>query len=422
RIFGEVEASEALLRWRPHRSKPVSVGVQLESGLLDLQVSSSYSPEELIAVMEAFRAKKKYHRLQDGSFIPVNSPDIEALITMADKLGIKPKDLAKERIHLPMYRALYLDSLAQEQEERILSYDGAFRTFVETFSVEQKSQKAFVKPSTVQAQLRPYQEEGFAWIRMLETYQFGGILADDMGLGKTLQVITALEASYQDGLAKPSLVVVPAALVYNWAEEFSKFAPNRKTVVIAGSKANRRKLLESLENDSVVITSYDLLKRDVELYESMVFGYHVIDEAQYIKNHKTAAAKSVKVIRSQFRLALTGTPVENRLSELWSIFDFVMPGFLYSYDQFKERWEEPIVKSQDQGAQEELQAMVSPFILRRLKRDVLKDLPDKIVEIKYSHMGDKQRKLYEGAVYQLQSQLSGQSAEEFATSKLQVLA
>ena len=171
----------------------------------------------------------------------------------------------------------------------------------------------------------------------------------------------------------------------------------------------------------MLITSYDLLKRDAALYEGREFLYQVLDEAQYIKNHATAAAKAVKVIKSRFRFALTGTPIENRLSELWSIFDYLMPGFLYGYDIFRREFEIPVVKNNDQEAMERLQRMVGPFILRRLKQDVLRDLPEKTEEVRYVQMTGKQRKLYDGQAIHLRSLLDHQSEEEFNNSRFQVL-
>ena len=189
-------------------------------------------------------------------------------------------------------------------------------------------------------------------MRTLARYHFGGILADDMGLGKTLQMIAVLLAAKLEGKTGTSLIVTPASLVFNWGEEFKKFAPELKVTLAAGTQAERQKRLEESVHSDVLITSYDLLKRDAALYEGREFLYQVLDEAQYIKNHTTAAAKAVKVIKSRFRFALTGTPIENRLSELWSIFDYLMPGFLYGYDTFRREFEIPVVKNNDQEAME----------------------------------------------------------------------
>ena len=201
--------------------------------------------------------------------------------------------------------------------------------------------------------MRGYQKTGYRWLKTLESCQFGGILADDMGLGKTLQAISFLLSAKKKGVT--SLIVAPSSLVFNWGEEFERFAPQMKVQLIAGDQQERQKKIESCAEYDVSITSYDLLKRDISYYKGKAFQYEIIDEAQYIKNHTTAAAKAVKVIDSQMRIAMTGTPIENRLSELWSIFDFLMPGFLYNYETFKKEIETPVVKNGDEGVMTRLQ-------------------------------------------------------------------
>ncbi len=270
--------------------------------------------------------------------------------------------------------------------------------------------------------LRNYQKNGYRWLRTLEAFKFGGILADDMGLGKTLQVIAVLLAAKQEGREGVSLVVAPASLVFNWGEELRRFAPELKFVLVTGTQGERRNKLEAYREADVLVTSYDLLKRDTELYEGKEFLYQIIDEAQYIKNHQTVAAKAVKVINSQIRYALTGTPIENRLSEIWSIFDYLMPGFLYKYEVFRRDFEAPIIKNQDEAAMERLKKMTSPFILRRLKRDVLKDLPDKIEKIHYVKFEKKQQELYDAQVVHMRQQIAGQDKAEFQKNKIQILA
>ncbi len=214
----------------------------------------------------------------------------------------------------------------------------------------------------------------------------------------------------------------PASLVFNWGEEIARFAPKLKTALISGNQEDRKRLIETAEKYDVLVTSYDLLKRDISNYEEINFQYEVIDEAQYIKNHTTEAAKAVKIIQAKHRYALTGTPIENRLSELWSIFDYLMPGFLYSYDAFKREFETPIVKNDDKEAMERLQKMVHPFILRRLKEDVLKDLPDKLEEVQYAKFEEEQQKLYDAQVLHMQQVLSEQDEADFQKNKLKILA
>lgn len=270
--------------------------------------------------------------------------------------------------------------------------------------------------------MRNYQKEGYRWLRVLEENCFGGILADDMGLGKTLQVITMLLAAKEEKKKGVSMIVCPASLVFNWGEEFAQFAPKLKVVLISGNQENRNRLISEAEKYDVLVTSYDLLKRDISNYEGIKFQYEVIDEAQYIKNHTTEAAKAVKIIAAKHKYALTGTPIENRLSELWSIFDYLMPGFLYSYDTFKREFETPIVKNDDEEAMNRLQKMVHPFILRRLKENVLKDLPDKLEEVQYAKFEKEQWKLYDAQIVHMQQVLAEQDESDFQKNKLKILA
>ncbi|MGZ1180888.1 DEAD/DEAH box helicase [Lactobacillus delbrueckii subsp. bulgaricus] len=266
--------------------------------------------------------------------------------------------------------------------------------------------------------LEEFDQDALEDVKLLAQHGFGGILADEMGLGKTLQVISLL-ASQKD---QPSLIVAPASLVLNWEAEFKKFAPEMKTLVLSGSKKERSGQLADLTDIDVVITSYDLLKRDIANYEPHTFAYEVIDEAQMIKNPRTAAAKSVSVVKAKHRFALTGTPIENRLSELWSIFNFVMPGFLKSYREFKKDFESPIVKEDDQDCLNRLSQMVGPFILRRLKKDVLKDLPDKLEEVRYVGVGKEQRRLYDAEIARLKNKVMAEDDEGIKCEQIEILA
>ena len=260
------------------------------------------------------------------------------------------------------------------------------------------------------------------WLRTLAGCGFGGILADEMGLGKTLQIIAVLLAEKQEGSIGTSLIICPASLVYNWAEEFHRFAPELTVCPVEGNQPERSEIIERSGKWDVLISSYDHLKRDVQTYEGKVFLYEVLDEAQFIKNQSTASAKAVKVIRAKHRFALTGTPIENRLSELWSIFDFLMPGFLYRYETFRKEMEKPIAKEGSEEASLRLKRMVSPFILRRLKTEVLKDLPEKVEESHIVRFGEEQQKLYDAQVLRMKNLLEKENEESFRKSKIQILA
>ncbi|MDD2503727.1 MAG: DEAD/DEAH box helicase, partial [Clostridia bacterium] len=232
------------------------------------------------------------------------------------------------------------------------------------------------------------------WLKTLSHYGLGGILADDMGLGKTLQILTLLLSDKEEGSSQPSLVIAPTSLIYNWEDEVQKFVPELTTVIITGTKAERKKLLRKIQDVDLVITSYPLIRRDKEDYGEYSFRYCIIDEAQHIKNPRSQTAKSVKSIGAKYRFALTGTPIENSLTELWSIFDFVMPGYLFSHSKFVTTYEKAIVKDQDKEASEELAAHIRPFVLRRLKNDVLKELPEKIESKMMTELTEEQKKVY----------------------------
>lgn len=421
--MGEVKCTERFRRLQSQSGKKLKwkVGVSLASGLLDLSVSADdISQEEVTDILQSYRARKKYHRLKNGIFLSLEDADIGALDEIVETLRLTPKDLKNKQIPIPIYRMLYLDKLLEEKEEWYVSRDAYFCKAVEGF--KNVSEAEYEVPDSLHDIMRNYQKVGYKWLRTLESMQFGGILADDMGLGKTLQVIAVLLSEKAAGRRNPSLIVTPASLVYNWEEEIRQFAPQLHTAVIAGTQEERMEKLEEYRQYDVLLTSYDLLKRDIAFYEGKQFFYHIIDEAQYIKNHTTAAAKAVKVIESKVRYALTGTPIENRLSELWSIFDFLMPGYLYGYETFRTDFEIPIIKYEEKEPMERLRRMTAPFILRRLKEQVLKELPDKLEENYYMQLNGEQQKLYHAQVLKMKQQIAMQDADTFRQNKIQILA
>lgn len=260
-------------------------------------------------------------------------------------------------------------------------------------------------PEQIKAVLRSYQNDGVHWLERLRSMHLSGILADDMGLGKTLQAIIAISQFKIHNPHSPTIIVAPTSLVYNWREEFHKFNPQLKVLAVDGTPAQRKKLQTEAKKFDVMITSYSLLQKDIEFYKTIPFGYAILDEAQHIKNRGTRNAKSVKMIQAGHRLILTGTPIENSLDELWSLFDFLMPGLLSSYDRFVEKY----IRNPGQGNaknMETLRRKVSPFILRRMKKDVLSDLPP-VSEISYHcHLSDVQRELYHSYAESAREELS----------------
>ena len=311
-------------------------------------------------------------------------------------------------------------------------------------------------PKGLNANLRTYQETGYKWLKTLDSYNFGGILADDMGLGKTIQLVSVI-LSYVESFnkteslnkvenlnkesannneesrnnsevitnkPKASLVICPSSLTLNWYNEIQKFAPSLKVLLINGGIQERKNKIKEIDNYNVVVTSYDLLKRDIDVHKSMnyMYKYIIADEAQYIKNNNTQNFKAIKDIKAETRYALTGTPIENSLSELWSIFDFVMPGYLFSYKKFKELYETPIVKGEDNQAMKRLKMLIEPFILRRIKEDVLTELPDKTITILNNEMEEEQAKVYMSYMSQVKEEIENEiSLNGFERSQIKIL-
>lgn len=260
-------------------------------------------------------------------------------------------------------------------------------------------------PKIIQADLRSYQQEGAHWLERLRSMHLNGILADDMGLGKTLQAIIAITQHVEDNPKSVSMVVCPTSLVYNWVEEVGKFNPKLKILAVDGTPAQRKKLIDGIKKHHVVVTSYSLLQKDIEHYKNVSFAYTILDEAQHIKNRGTRNAKSVKMIQASHKLILTGTPIENSLDELWSLFDFLMPGLLSTYDRFIEKY---VRNNNPSGGNclDSLRAKVTPFILRRMKKDVLEELPP-VAELTYHcHLSEIQKELYRSYAKSAREELS----------------
>lgn len=286
--------------------------------------------------------------------------------------------------------------------------------------------------------LRPYQKQGVAWLGFLRENGFGGILADEMGLGKTLQTLAHLKAvrSAERGvrnnlpdaptavphsaLRTPHLIVCPTSLVFNWVAEAKKFTPELKVLALHGP--DRHKLFEQVATSDIVVTSYALIRRDAEKYREIEFDTVVLDEAQHIKNRQTQNAQAVKSVRAQHRLVLTGTPLENSVLDLWSIFDFLMPGYLGAAQDFRERYELPIVKEKNVEAQARLARRLRPFLLRRLKKDVAADLPAKLEQVSFCELTSEQRGVYQQFLEATRKEvLEAVGAQGIAKSRMVVL-
>ena len=419
--LGEVYLSEDFKKLRVLPPPKVSVGVRTSGNWLELTIDADgMSGEDFARILSSYKQKKKFYRLKNGEFLRMEDQGILTVARLADGLMLSKADLQGQAIRLPGYRALYLDSILKEDRDITLYRDNLFKAVVRGMkSVEDND---FEVPAPLMPVLRGYQKTGFRWLKTLDQYGFGGILAEDMGLGKTIQVISVLLYEAAGEKHGQSLIICPASLVYNWENEIHTFGPGLNVLTVTGSAEEREEKLAGAGGYDVLITSYDLLKRDVGLYGQMEFRYQVIDEAQFIKNANTQSARAVKMIRARTKFALTGTPVENRLSELWSIFDYLMPGFLFSYAKFKAEYENPIVKEQGGEALTALHRLIGPFILRRLKNDVLKELPEKLETVVYSKFEKAQKELYTANAVSLKQKLEESSGSEYHREKLQVLA
>ena len=406
---GEVYLTDAFRNLQAAPPK-ISVGVSVHGSVLDLEVDTGEFPvDELRELLRSLHQKKRYHRLRDGRLLRLDD-SLEGLDELNDTLELSGAKLKNGHAEMPLYRAPTLDQALSGQNGLRFDRDDAFRRISRSFHAVRDSE--YTPPESLQKILRKYQRDGYRWLRTLDSYGMGGILADDMGLGKTVQVLSYLLAMRESGQRLPSLIVCPASLVLNWEEECKKFTPQLHSVVVDGDASHRAALAAQWEEADLVITSYDLLRRDEELYENQAFYACILDEAQAIKNHTTQKYKAVCRVHSQVRFALTGTPVENRLGELWSIFSFLMPGYLPPYKTFCNRFEKPIVQEENPDAVRRLNQLTGPFILRRMKSEVLRELPPKTENVRRIELETEQRKLYLAAVVEAREKLRAAKPED----------
>ncbi|CAM3229750.1 DEAD/DEAH box helicase [Paenibacillus taichungensis] len=426
---------------------PPKVRADLGKGLDWLEISfemEGVDELELQEIMRSIVEKKPYFRLRSGVFVSLENEGADSFAHMADSLGLASGDIKGSHIRMPAVRALQLPG--RDEVSGHVKWGGSLKRFLD--DLRDPERMDFALPDALDPVLRDYQASGYQWLRTLAFYRFGGILADDMGLGKTLQSIAYIAAElkekpkqhninpgdashtvdegtfesnipdelqvgllHQQPAYPPVLVVAPASLTYNWANEFARFAPHLRVLIAAGQKDERASMLAGMDDADVIVTSYPLLRRDLDTYLGRTFHTLILDEAQAIKNSSSQTAQAVKQIQAPRRFALTGTPVENSLDELWSIFEAVFPGLFPSYRRFRDLPPERIAR------------MVRPFILRRLKKDVLEELPDRIETVQRSELKDEQKKLYAAYLSQLQDETSKDMEENgFQKNRIKILA
>lgn len=368
--------------------------------------------EETKGILRAFRDNLKFYKLKSGEFLDLEELELKQFLKLVDSLDTDSLD--NNSLEVSNNRALFIANYIEEQGIRYIKGKKKLNEIRSKFKNINKL--SFEVPKELNAELREYQKFGYNWLKTLEHLGLGGILGDEMGLGKTLQAITFILSNK----GKKTLIVAPTSLIYNWKDEFTKFAPNLVVEVLNESKDKREEILEDISNKDVIITTYNLLKRDLEEYKKINFDYCFIDEAQAIKNPDSQNSEAVKEVNSEYKFALTGTPMENSLMELWSIFDFIMPGYLYDRKRFTVRYYKKLNESKE--VLEEIHTLIKPFILRRKKRDVIKELPDKIEKMHLVDLGEEQKKVY--SIYAnnaLSIMEKKQDAEEFNKSKIEIL-
>lgn len=415
--YCEIYVSDALKRLGSTHHVNLSAGIRLSNGLLEMDFSSmDIHKDELMDVLKAYRRKRKYHRLKNGNLVYLDAQELGKLDEIINDLHLQEQDLKNGVVQVPAYRAFHMEEIAKQNDTFLMERSADFQKLIQEF--QEIDFHTFTIPAHYESILRDYQKYGFQWLKLMNHYHFGAILADDMGLGKTLQVIAFLESEQGKGT---SIVITPSSLLLNWKDEIEKFASTLSTLCILGNAQQRKALISTIHQYDIIITSYDYLRRDIELYADTQFYYIVLDEAQYIKNQKTRNAQVVKVLQSEHRLALSGTPIENTLAELWSIFDFLMPNYLYNYHYFQQKFERQIVKEKNEEVQHRLKEMVTPFILRRNKKDVLTELPDKVEHTLSIAFHDEEQKLYLASLAQVSKELQAKMQMD-GFDKMQVLA
>ncbi|MCP3031400.1 DEAD/DEAH box helicase [Halobacillus sp. A1] len=384
-----------------------SVDIESDGSWLDVKFGiDGISEDDVSNALRAAIERKKYYRLSDGALLSLTSESFERFQTLAEELDLASSDIDGSSLQVSKARSLQVnDALALEEKER----NERFSQLVQRLQSPQSFN--IDPPDTLEAELRSYQLTGFRWLKTLSTYGLGGVLADDMGLGKTVQSIAFLLYEKTEGLMEqPAIIVTPASLVYNWKKEIEKFSPTLTVQVITGDPISRSEQIQKASAD-ILITSYPLLRQDITFYEGKTFHAIILDEAQAIKNESTKTSQAVRSLKAKHRFALSGTPIENSLTELWSLFRTIMPGFYTSKKKFLQMKPEKIAR------------MTRPFILRRMKTEVLEELPDKIETVQYSELTRPQKEVYLAYLEKIQSEVKETIATKgIQRGKLEILA
>ena len=357
---------------------------QSRNGYMSMKLNiEGVDSNEYRELFSSYKNNNRLYRMKNGAYLDLKDNDLEQAFKLIDILNIY-NDF--DNMKIPNNKAIYLEKLIEDEDLSFVNGSKYVSNVVKKF--DKVKSKNYEIPKDLNATLRDYQVSGFEFFKTLSDYQFGGILADEMGLGKTIQTIAFL-LSNKD---KKSIVITPTALIYNWKNELEKFAPTLKVGLLHAAKSEREKILDNIDNYDVILTTYTTYKNDIDKYKNINFDYCIIDEAQNIKNPDAIITKAIKNVNAKVRFALTGTPIENNLMELWSIFDFIMPGYLYNKSKFKS-----IFVNNDKNIIE-LKNLIKPFILRRTKKEVITELPDKIEQKIIIDLEKEHKRAYKGYV------------------------
>jgi SNF2 family DNA or RNA helicase len=354
---------------------------------------------ELNSILTSFKEDSRFYKTKNNNFLDFEDDGVKNFFNLIDTLSSSGK-IESGLIQIDKNKAIYLKEKIKSNNLQFIKGTEVLKD-VENTLVAINTMDIRV-PENLKATLREYQIEGFKWLKSLSALGFGGILADEMGLGKTIEIITFLLSEAKEN--KKSIVISPTSLIYNWKAELEKFAPSLKIAIIHGEKGERLKLINNFRDYDVILTTYGTLRMDIQQYEDIVFDYCIIDEAQNIKNYLAQNTKVIKEVKAKVRFALTGTPIENNLTELWSIFDFIMPDYLYSKEVFETKF---IIKRE--GDLEELKLLIKPFLLRRTKSEVMKELPDKIEKKFIVEMTVAQKAVYKAYIKVVRDKMKNNS-------------
>ena len=395
--IGEVYYSDKLKEKKIYNSTNIRIGLGEEvNHYLDFNFEiEGVDENEYKKIIDAFKVNKRFYKLGNGSFINLEEEKTKEVFKLMESLGFT-SSMKEMKIHSS--KALFINDLFTEEKLPYISGIENTKEIVERFKYI-SSLKIDI-PNNLNATLRDYQVDALNWFETLDYCGFGGILADEMGLGKTIQTITFLLKKEN----KKTLIITPTSLIHNWKNEFEKFAPSIKVGIAHGLKKERDMVIKNIKEFDIILTTYGSIRNDLEKYEEINFDYCIIDEAQNIKNPTALSTDAVKAIKSKNKFALTGTPIENNLLELWSIFDFIMPGYLYNLTKFN------AVFIRNESHIEHLKRMIKPFILRRTKKQVIKELPDKIERQFLIELSKEQRKIYGVYVEDIQKKLKEKKA------------